>query len=78
VDQAVGDSTFENLCEYAEEARKISEISQNIRLKVPHMLRWDKKDRFKVFVEKVILALVVGITVGVTAAAIIHLLWKGK
>lgn len=78
----VGDGTFENLCEYANEAKKVSEIAQNIRLKVPHLVGWDKRARIKTIVEKVVLvgfmAIVTGIVVGVVVAYINHWLFPPK
>lgn len=60
-DKDVADDSLQNLESYATDAAKVAEFCKNCLAKVPHMIRWDKKKRWGNFLEKVVLALVIGI-----------------
>jgi hypothetical protein len=59
----VGDPTLENLQAYAAQAKKVSELCNNVLIRVPHMVQWDRKNRYQIILERVILVFFLGVVV---------------
>ena len=61
----VGHPTLENLTEYANEAKKVSDIAKGVLTRVPHMVEWDRKNRRQMIFERIFLVILVGLAIGI-------------